>query len=142
MRNSKNKILLATLSFFILTMLTAYPWHMVFFHDVYQSMGAMTRESPIVPFGMLAVIIQGWVIAYLYSYYYQLKNGHPVVTAIKFSLLIGLMVYTVMVFATAAKFQIEPVEKFVVYGTVFQLIQFLVTGTALGLIFGKPHSAK
>ncbi len=142
MNNCKNKILLATLSFFILTMLTAYPWHIIFFHDVYQSMGAMTRESPIMPLGMLAVIIQGWVIAYIYSYYYQLKTGHPVITSIKFSLLIGLTVYTVMVFATAAKFQIEPVEKFIAYGTAFQVIQFLVTGVALGLIFGKPHIDK
>ena len=56
------------------------------------------------------------------------------VLGIQFSLIMGLVVYSVMVFATAAKFLIEPAMTFVFYGTAFQLLQFVVTGTALGLI--------
>jgi hypothetical protein len=42
-----------------------------------------------------------------------------------------------MGFATAAKFNIEPVMPFLIYHTVFQAIQFILTGTALGLIYRK-----
>lgn len=131
----KGKLLKAIASYFILTMIVAYTWHMVLFHDLYVELGAFTRGEPIMPFGMLAVIVQGLVIAYLYPFWYQ--GGKPVASGIKFSLMMGLMVYTVMVFATAAKFKIEPVSTFVLYGTIFQLIQFVVTGAALGLIYGE-----
>ena len=46
----------------------------------------------------------------------------------------GLTVYTVMVFATAAKFEIEPVSDFILYGTAFQFLQFLLVGVVLGWI--------
>ncbi|WP_395377567.1 hypothetical protein [Marinicella sp. W31] len=129
------KLILATLSYFVLTMMMAYPWHMVWFHDLYQEMGAFQRAEPIMVLGMSAVIIQGLVIAYLYPFFY--KGGQPVVQGIKFSWLMGLMVYTVMVFATAAKFSIAPVSTFLIYGTAFSFLQFTVTGVALGLIYGQ-----
>ena len=129
------KLILATLSFFVLTMAMAFPWHLIWFHDVYTRVGAVTRAEPIIPFGMIAVGLQGLVIAYLYPFYY--RGGHPVLQGIKFSLVIGLMVYTVMVFATAAKMQIEPVSTFILYCTAFSLIHFTVTGAALGLIYGR-----
>ncbi len=49
----------------------------------------------------------------------------------------GLTVWTVMVLATAAKFKIEPVIDFVLLGTAFQLLQFVLVGTVIGLIYGK-----
>ena len=36
-------------AYFVITMAWAYPWHVVWFHDLYQSWGAMTREHPIMP---------------------------------------------------------------------------------------------
>ncbi len=129
------KFMLATLSFVVLTMLWAYPWHVVWFHDVYAELGAVTRPTPIIPLGLMSVLIQGMVIAYFYPFYY--RGGNPILQGIKFSLIIGLMVYTVMGFATAAKINIEPVSTFLAYHTVFQSIQFLMTGAALGLIFGR-----
>ena len=129
------KFIFSTISFFVLTMAMAYPWHLILFHEIYVSVGAVTRPEPIIPFGMLAVTIQGAVIAYLYPYFY--RGGHPIAQGVKFSLIMGLMVYTVMIFATAAKMQIEPVSTFIMYGTAFSFIHFTVTGVALGLIYGR-----
>ena len=133
------KLSFATLSYFVLTMALAYPWHMVFFHDLYVEMGAFQREAPIMPLGIAAIIIQGVVIAYLYPLHLQGQNS-SIKRGITFSLIIGLMVYTVMVFATAAKFNIEPVSIFLIYGTVFSFLQFTVTGAALGLIYRGKSS--
>lgn len=127
------KMLLFTLAYFILTMAWAFPWHMVFFHDLYVSWGAFTRDEPIMALGIAAIIIQGLVIGALYPHF-RLK-AHPLVRGVAFSLLIGLMVYTAMGFATAAKFKIEPVSQFLAYHTVFQFIQFVMAGLALGWIY-------
>jgi len=129
------KIILATISYLLLTMAIAYPWHMIWFHDLYAGMGAYTRPEPSIPLGMLAMLTQGIVIAYLYPYFY--KGGSPVLQGIKFSLIMGVVVYSVMGFAMAAKININPITTFLFYSLVFQLIQFILTGAALGLIYGK-----
>jgi len=128
------KIGLFIVAYFILTMAWAYPWHVVWFHDLYVAWGAMTREHPIMPLGMAAIIMQGFVIAYLYPFYYQ-RDANPILQGVKFNLIIGVMTYTAMGFATAAKIQIEPVSQFLLYHTVFQIIQFTITGAALGWIY-------
>ena len=129
------KIAFFTAAYFVITMTWAYPWHVVWFHELYQSWGAMTRTHPIMPLGIAAILIQGVVIGYLYPFFF--KGGNPIIQGVKFNLIIGLMTYTAMGFATAAKIQIDPVPLFLIYHTVFQLIQFTLTGIALGWIFRK-----
>ncbi len=127
-------------AYFFISMAWAYPWHMVFFHDVYVEMGAFQRTEPIMLLGIAAIIVQGFVLGYLYPFYARVK-GYGLVSGVKFNLIVGLMTYTVMGFTTAAKFNIAPVGQFLVYHTIFQLIQFTLTGLSLGLIF-KTHKGK
>lgn len=112
----------------------AYPWHMVLFHDKYKVWGAVTREHPIMIYGIIAIIIQGLVIGYLYPKLIA-NTQSTIKLGIKYNLIIGLMTYTAMGFATAAKINIEPSTTFLAYHTVFQFIQFCLTGVALGLIY-------
>ncbi|MCD8534027.1 MAG: DUF1761 domain-containing protein [Verrucomicrobia bacterium] len=98
---SIKKITLATISYIVLSMAIAFPWHMIWFHELYQNIGAVTRPEPIIPLGMLAMLIQGVVIAYLYPFWY--RGGNPVFQGIKFNFIVGLLVYSVMGFATVAK---------------------------------------
>ncbi len=130
------KLVLFVIAYFVITMAWAYPWHMIWFHDLYAGWGAFQRVEPIMPLGIAAILIQGVVIGYLYPFYNK-GTGNPVLQGIKFNLIIGLMTYTAMGFATAAKFNIEPVSQFLIYHTVFQAIQFTLTGAALGLIYGQ-----
>jgi len=132
--NIKN-ILLATISYVVLTMSIAYPWHMIWFHELYIEIGAYTRPDPIVPLGMSSMLMQGLIIAYLYPYYYS--GGRPIVEGIKFSLIMGAIVYSVMGLAMVAKVNINPISTYLVYNLAFQLIQYTITGIALGLIYGK-----
>ncbi|MBV1881526.1 MAG: hypothetical protein KUG82_07825 [Pseudomonadales bacterium] len=135
---NNNKLLLATTSYVVLTMAIAYPWHMIWFHDLYTGLGAYTRSEPNVPLGMLSMLMQGLAIAYLYPFYYQ--AGNPITQGIKFSIIMGAVVYSVMGFAMAAKVDINPISTYLVYNLAFQLIQFVLTGAALGLIYGKMDS--
>jgi hypothetical protein len=129
------KMALFVLAYFVITMSWAYPWHLIWFHDLYVSWGAVTRDQPIIALGVAAILIQGLVLGYLYPFFY--KGGHPILQGIKFNLIAGLLVYTAMGFATAAKIQIEPVTQFLLYHTIFQLIQFTMTGAALGWIYRR-----
>ncbi len=128
------KLGLFVAAYFVITMAWAYPWHMVFFHDLYVQWGAFQRAEPIMPLGIAAILVQGIVIGFLYSKY-DLERRKTVFDGVKFALIIGLMTYTAMGFATAAKFKIEPVADFLIYHTAFQTIQFILAGMALGLIY-------
>ena len=134
------KIVLATASYFVLTMAMAYTWHLVLFHDFYIQIGAFTREEPILALGAAAVLIQGIVLGWLYPFYARLSKGAPAVRGIRFSLLAGMLVYSAMGPAMAAKIQIEPVAAFLTYHTVFQVTQFVVTGAVLGAIYGDVEN--
>lgn len=134
------KVAAFTLAYFVITMAWAYAWHMFWFHDLYVSWGAFTRDEPIMLLGVSAIIVQGIVIGELYPHF-QLK-AHPLVSGIAFSLLAGLLVYTAMGFATAAKFDIEPVGQFLLYHSAFQFVQFTLTGAALGLIYSREEPEK
>ncbi|MGH1462080.1 MAG: hypothetical protein ACRBB6_08595 [Neptuniibacter sp.] len=125
--------------YFVITMSWAYPWHMVFFHDQYIEWGAFQRAEPIMQLGIAAIIVQGLVISYLYERM-AVQSGNVYRNAIQFNLIIGLMTYTAMGFATAAKFQIEPVADFLIYHTIFQFIQFTLTGLALGWVYRNTSS--
>jgi len=84
---------------------------------------------------MLAVLLQGIVFACLFPLYLKHTGGvNKILSGVKFSLFLGLTVYSVMVFATAAKFQIEPVMDFVLFGSAFQILQFLLVGLVLGAL--------
>ena len=126
------------LAYFAVTMSVAYPWHMLLFHEQYAAMGAFTRAEPILPLGMTAVLVQGVVFAYLFPLYLRHRGaGRPVRRGMEFGLLFGSTVYSVMVFATAAKFEIEPVARFLALGTAFQLLQFLLVGATIGWIHAR-----
>lgn len=127
------KLALFLVAYFIITMIWALLWHIVWFHELYVSWGAMTRGDPIIPLGMAAIIMQGLVIGYLFPFYRG--DDRSIMRGIKFNLIVGIMTYTAMGFATAAKFSIEPIWMFLAYHTVFQLIQFTLTGAALGWIY-------
>lgn len=132
------KFSLAAVGFVVVSFALAVPWHLVWFHDKYHALGAFTRGEPIMPFGVLAMILQGIVFSYFYPLFYKHKGGgHPVYRGIQFSLFLGLTVWTVMVLATAAKFNIEPVIDFVLLGTTFQFLQFVLVGVTIGLVYGR-----
>lgn len=131
------KFPLAVIGYVVASFALAAPWHLMWFHDKYVAMGAFTRGDPIMPFGVLAMILQGIVFAYFFPLFYKHKGGHPIYRGIQFSLFMGLTVWTVMVLATAAKFKIEPVIDFVLLGTTFQILQFVFVGLTLGMIYGR-----
>lgn len=123
---------------FIVTMIVAVVWHLIIFHDKYVEMGAFTRIDPIMPLGMIAVILQGFVFAYLYPAYLKFTGRESTaLRGIVYSLIMGINVWTVMVFATAAKFKIEPVFDFILLGTLFQLLQYVLVGATIGTIHQK-----
>lgn len=129
------KFIFAVLAYAVTTMLIAAPWHFVLFNDLYHSFGIYNRTEPIVPLGFTTMIIQGVVMAILYPRYY--KGGSHYSEATKFSLLMGLFLYSVSTLANAAKIEVSPMSTWIVVQAAFHAIQFVATGFALGFVYSR-----
>lgn len=68
---SMKNYVLAVLSYLVLTFAITAPWHFVWFKDLYDSLGMYNRAEPIIPLGILTLLIQGGILAYLYPLFYR-----------------------------------------------------------------------
>jgi len=130
------KILLVILSYVVITMAIAYSWNVILFQDLHFAIGANTRAEPIIWLGLIAMLLQAVVIAYLYPFFYN-PGSHPVVQGIKFNLIMGAMVFSILGFGIAAKYDINPIAPFLISTLMFQFFQFVFTGIVLGSIYGR-----
>ena len=76
--------------------------HLVIFKDLYRHLAIYTRlNDPVIPLGLLSMLIQGAVLAYLYPQVVDIQGS--VFEGITFSLLMGLFIASSAVIAEAAK---------------------------------------
>lgn len=129
------RTVLATLAYAVVTMLIAAPWHFVLFKDLYHSFGIYNRAEPIVPLGFLTMLIQGVVMAILYPRFY--KSGSHYKEATKFSLLMGLFLYSISTLANAAKIEVSPMSTWIGIQAAFHVIQFVVCGLVFGFVYSR-----
>jgi hypothetical protein len=126
------KVVLSTLAYSVVTMVIAAPWHLVWFKDLYGSLGIYNRTHPIIPLGFLSMIIQGIVMAVIYPRYY--KGGSHYKEAVKFSLLMGIFLFSISTMANAAKIEVASMTIWFGIQSVFHFIQFMAVGVALGFV--------
>lgn len=125
---------LATLGYFIPTFILGVVWHFWFFPGVYEALGIYNRAEPIIPLGMVSMLIQGVLMAYLYPFYY--RDGGPLRRGIAFGLLMGVFLYSVSTLANAAKITVSDMGTWLAIQAAFHLIQFVAAGALIGLAYG------
>ena len=129
------RAILITLAYSVVTMLIAAPWHFVLFKDLYHSFGIYNRAEPIVPLGFFSMLIQGWVFAILHPRY--CRDNSTVAESVKFSLIMGVFLFSVSTIANAAKIEVTPMTTWLAVQAAFHLVQFLACGLAIGLVYPK-----
>lgn len=135
MKQTTKNFILTALAYIIPTMLLGYTWHLIFFKDLYDSLGIYNRAEPIIPLGFFSMIVQGCIIAYLFPFY--AKDNFSMATAIKFSLLMGLFLFSVSTLANGAKIHVTSMQNWLLIQAAFHLLQFLVAGVLIGLVNRK-----
>lgn len=129
------KIAFAALGYTVVTFVLGITWHLVLFKDVYEAFGVYTRKEPIIPMGLASMVIQGIVLAILYSRQVKQATDRPFSGAIAFNLLAGLFFVSGTVLALAAKAEIAHLGAWFGYNLAFSLIQFLLSGVIFGFVF-------
>ncbi len=126
------RFVLTALAYIIPTMILGYTWHLIIFKDLYDSLQIYNRTEPIIPLGFTSMIVQGLIIAYLFPFY--AKGNYTLVRAVKFSLLMGLFLFSVSTLANAAKIHVSDMQSWLLIQLAFTLVQFGIAGFLIGLV--------
>jgi len=130
-----NKLaLLGTLAYTLVTFPLAVLWHVVLFEDKYHAFGYFEGEPSFV-LGLLTIIIQGFVLSFLYPF--VKFKGQGIIRGLKYSLLIGVFFWSSHVLAFVAKQVVDSSFSFVAMESFYLLLQFGIYGLLIGKIYGK-----
>jgi hypothetical protein len=127
------RFIMAIVAYIALTFACAVTWHLVFFHDYYLSVGM--RKEPLMHLGVMSMLIQAFVLAYLYPFFY--KGGEPVREGAKFGFFMGLFLASFAALADAGKFDLGSPLAWILHEGTITLIQFTLAGVMIGLIYGR-----
>ena len=127
------KFILSVLAYLVLVFIIAVTWHVALFNQQYLSFGM--RKEPIFQLGILSMIIQGLISAYLFPK--VAKENSPIYEGLKFGLIIAFFMGSYGVLAEAGKYDVGSVSSYIYYEGVFFIIQYAIVGIVIGLIHGK-----
>lgn len=133
-----SKFWMAAASYLVLTFVMAAGWHLALFKNVYARLGAFTRPRPIIPLGILSMVLQAAVVAYLYPFFY--RGGSPLIQGATFGLLLGIFMGSNAVLAEAGKNEVGSLKTWIALEGVYYLAQFILVGVVIGLIYGMLPS--
>jgi hypothetical protein len=129
------KFILSAIAYIVVTFAMAASWHLVFFKDLYDQLAIFTRKEPLIPLGIVSIVAQALVLAYLYPLAY--RGGSPAKEGLKFGLLIGVLMASIAVFAEAGKQNVSSLTTWLVFESSYYLLQFGALGVVIGLIYGR-----
>lgn len=84
------------------------------------------------------MLVQGLIYAYLYPLY--TAAGSQMVRAMKFSMLMGLLLFSVTTMANGAKIEVASMSTWLAVQTAFTSIQFGMFGLALWFVHRHDES--
>jgi len=132
------KYFLAAIGYVIVTLVIAAGWHLALFKDLYDQLGIFTRKEPLIHLGLISMVIQGLVLAYLYPIFR--KDGTAITEGLRFGILMGLFMGSNAVFAEAGKQEVASLSTWLVLEGVYYVFQFAIVGMVIGLIFGRRQA--
>src|SRR5574341_776154 len=130
-----SKFWIASAAYLVLTFLFAASWHLGVFKSVYARLGVFTRPQPIIALGVLSMVLQAGVVAYLFPLFY--RGGNPLAQGACFGFLLGVFMGSNAVLAEAGKNQVGSLRTWIALEGVYYLFQFVVVGMVIGLVYGN-----
>src|SRR5262245_1377690 len=137
-----SRILFGALAYILPTFPLGYIWHLVVFKPYYDGLDVY-RDDVIIPFGLIAMLIQGVAWAFIYS---RMFAGESVLRGgARFFALAAPLAWSFFVLAVAAKHRMASVSGFVLIETAFTLVQYAIVSPLMALAFAAraddPHAA-
>jgi hypothetical protein len=130
---TNTQFIIAVFAYIIFNFAFAMVWNMVIFKKLYAKLTAgISRENPIIPLGLLAIVVQAIALATLFSLFSTGSN--PIAEGLKLGLLIGSYSIIYGAFVVPAKFKIKPVSHYAILELVYGVLHFSIAGIIVAYI--------
>jgi hypothetical protein len=111
----------------------AATWHLVVFKDLYAQLAIFTRAEPLVPLGLLSMLLQAVIFAWLFPIFTAGKS--PLAAGLAFGLIMGVLMGSIGALAEAGKQNVTSLPTFLVLESAFDLTQYALLGLVLGAVY-------
>ena len=126
------KYFLAVLAYIMATFVTQAVSHFAVNTEHYAAVSYL-RKEPIFAFGVLAMIIQGSVLAFLYTQI--VSSVRSIMGAVKFAWLAGAFLVSYISLGEAGKYTVPAVVPWIAVETIAGFVQFTFYGVLLGFVY-------
>ena len=126
----------AVLAYLVPTFALGFVWHLVAFERYYAAL-AIYRSDIIIPFGLLAILIQGVAFAWIYQRAFAPQNGALLSRGLAYGAFGAVLSWTFTTLAVAAKNVMTSVPDYLIIESAFTAVQWAMVGPLTALAFGR-----
>ena len=130
------RIGLAVLSYLVPTFALGFVWHLMLFDQYYKAL-QIYRSDIVIPFGVLAMLIQGALFAWIYARVFAGSPGSLAKRAISYGLLGAALSWSFTTLAVAAKNVMTSVPDYLLIETGYTLVQWAMVAPLTVLAFDR-----
>jgi hypothetical protein len=134
------RFVLAVLAYVVPTFALGFAWHLVLFKHYYEAL-AIYRSDIIIPFGLLAMLIQAVLFAWVYERAFAQRNAPLLSRGIAYGAFGAALSWTFTTLAVSAKHVMTSVPDYLVIETAFTAVQWAMVGPLTALAFGRSSQA-
>lgn len=127
---------LAVVAYVLPTFALGFVWHLVLFEDYYRAL-AIYREDIIIPFGLLAMLTQGGVFAWIYAKAFDQSPAGIGSRALFYGALGAILSWSFTTLTVAAKNIMTSVPSYLLIETAFTLAQWIMVAPLTVLAFRR-----
>jgi glucan phosphoethanolaminetransferase (alkaline phosphatase superfamily) len=127
------------LAYIVPTFALGFAWHLVLFKHYYEQL-AMYRQDVIIPFGLLSMLIQAVLFAWIYDSVFARGERPWQRAVIPYAALGALLSWSFTTIAVAAKNVMTSVPDYLLIETAFTAVQWAIVGPLTAWAFSRlPH---
>jgi hypothetical protein len=119
------RFILVVFAYLVPTFALGFVWHLVLFQSYYDAL-AMYRRDIIIPFGMLAMLIQGVIFAWLYERVFAQGRRTFASRVLVYGALGAFLSWSFTTVAVAAKNVMSSVPSYLLIETAFTAVQWMI----------------
>jgi hypothetical protein len=128
---------IGVLAYLVPTFALGFVWHLILFKDYYETL-AIYRSDIIIPFGLLSMLIQAVIFAWVYVKTVGWRSGPFWWRALAYGAMGAALSWSFTTLAVAAKNLMASVPHYLVIETAFTVVQWVMVAPLTVLAFPRP----
>jgi hypothetical protein len=125
------------LAYLVPTFALGFVWHLILFKNYYEAL-AIYRSDVIIPFGLLSMLIQGVIFAWIYVNAVAPRSGSFRSRALAYGAIGAALSWSFTTIAVAAKNLMSSVPDYLLIETAFTLVQWIMVAPLTVFAFMRP----